>query len=661
MTWIAVAIVLLTVGVYLQVGWADFVTFDDPVYVSNNPVILKGLNWETLRYAFSSGPEGNYIPLVWLSHAACVSLFGTWAGGHHLANLFLHVLNSVLLFYFLRRITASAWPSAGVALLFALHPLHVESVAWIAERKDVLSTLFWILTSWAYVRWVERPSKLGYFWMLLLFFLGLLSKSMLVTLPVILLLLDAWPLQRLDLANRGFKALWSREAWKLLVEKLPLFALSAAFGILTILIQKTVGAMSSLSSLPAHQRLSNSLGAIFVYLRQMVWPDKLSAFYPISWDFHPVFHIVGASLGLALITAVCALNLRRRPYLAVGWLWYLVTLLPVVGIIQVGGQSHADRYTYVPLIGVFIALAFLAEEFIYRWRVPRVAVLGVSACFLGGMATLTAAQTQIWRDNLRLFSYALTMDPENPVALLNIGDEYLKLGQLENAQAAYSQGLKYSTSLYLAHYRVGYVLELLGKYDRALVFYRKSYELKPGFLGVNQGLGHLLTRIGKYEEAAPFVERIMHLPDAAGTASDRVNPVTSQVDWALILLSRQQLPEALKATEVALGRDPKSFYAGVVYGRLLYEAGRQDEGNRQLDKVWAMKPADPEQLFNLGMAFLGNHRPEEARHIIERIRTEKPDSPWLSQGLDKLERADPTLTVQTLRSLTPTAKAGSQG
>ncbi|WLT30603.1 glycosyltransferase family 39 protein [Geothrix sp. PMB-07] len=635
---ITLAIVVLTIAAYIQVVKFDFVTFDDPVYVTRNTSIQSGLSWKSIKYAFTSGDDGSYLPLVWLSHATCFSVFKMWAGGHHLVSLLLHVANSILLFGFLRRLTKSQWPSAGVAFLFALHPLHVESVAWVSERKDVLSTFFWILTSWAYLRYTDHANWRRYGLVLILFVLGLLSKSMLVTLPLTLLLFDAWPLGRIEWA--GFRPIMkSKVFYKLVLEKIPLMILSCITALVTFVIQRRIGAMVEFGGWSLRARLFNAVMTIFKYLTQMVWPWNLSAFYPMSLANIPAWRVAGVVSFLLIVTLISIFQFRRRPYLIVGWLWYLITLLPVVGIVQVGGQAHADRYTYIPLIGVFIMICWLVEESIERLKIPRLLTLATGAAFMGTMLTLTAAQTAVWRDNVTLFKNALSMDVDNPVALINIGDEYLKRDQVQNAYAAYIKALKFSPTLYLSHYRVGYALDLLGRNDDALYYYNNASRLKPDFMGACQKHGHLLTRMGRYEEAAPFVERILHLPDVGGTGSDPVNPVTSQIDWAMILRSRDHRPEAMAILQGVLKRAPDSFEARLVLSRLLSESGYQMEALKQLESAPALTGRDPELLFRLGLAFLSMKRVDEAERAFNHLKEVNPQSPLLEQAFLELEKA----------------------
>jgi len=366
---ICVCLAVATVAVYWPVGGYDFTNFDDPGYVSENPHVLAGLTWEGVRWAFTNAQEANWHPLTWLSHMLDCQLFGPSAGRHHLVNVGLHALSILLLFLVLARMTGRRWPSAMVAALFALHPLHVESVAWISERKDVLSALFWMLTMGAYVLYAERPSVIRYLPVFVFLALGLMAKPMLVTLPFVLLLLDFWPLGRLKgAAATGKEASgfpW-RRAGRLVLEKAPLLVLAAAASGVAYLVQQKIGAMEFGARVPWTGRLANAVMAYVTYLVKAVWPGGLAVFYP--YDEHlPAWEVGLASAALAAVTALVVWQGRRRPYLAVGWFWYVGTLVPVIGLVQVGGHAMADRYTYIPLIGIFVAAAWGAADLTAAW------------------------------------------------------------------------------------------------------------------------------------------------------------------------------------------------------------------------------------------------------------------------------------------------------
>src|SRR5436190_1589936 len=436
---LCVLLSVVTLAVFGSVFHHDFVDYDDQDYVTENPHVQAGLTWEGVWWAFGEAHAANWIPLTWLSHMLDCQLFGLRSSWHHFTNLILHIANTVLLFLVFRRMTATMLPSAFVALLFALHPLHVESVAWVSERKDVLSGFFFMLTLWAYTKSkvqsakaeepqssidnpassaavplsiIHTPSSIFYGLSVFFFTLGLLSKPMLVTVPFVLLLLDYWPLERFQITNHKSQI---KNLVPLLLEKVPFFALALVSSIITFKVQRQGGAMVLMESFPLKMRLANATLSYSRYLLNAFWPTDLAAFYPmpVAW---PVWEIAGSLLILCVLTALALRHFVTRPYLAVGWFWFLGTLVPVIGIVQVGIQSMADRYTYIPLIGIFLMLVFGAVDLFQRqpeWR------LGLGICgsaAVAGCALLTINQANYWRNTATLFEHALGVTTDNAVA-----------------------------------------------------------------------------------------------------------------------------------------------------------------------------------------------------------------------------------------------------
>ena len=429
-------LVLTTLFAYRRSLSSDFITLDDPWYVTANTRVQEGLNSGSFAWAWTAFDASNWHPVTWLSHMLDVQLFGLDAGKHHLTNLLLHCANAVLLMILLFRMTGALWRSALVAFLFALHPLHVESVAWIAERKDVLSTLFWLLTLWAWLAYTRSKKPGPYALALALFSLGLMSKPMLVTLPFTLLLLDFWPLGRATLPLRGQGVTVKRLLW----EKAPLFAMSAASCVFTLIAQRE--AMQNLSFLSPAERVANALKAYAGYLDKMVWPSKLAVFYP----YHQTGLLTGSAAAALLLLAaltILALKLARRaPYLCMGWLWYLGTLVPVIGLIQVGDQSMADRYTYVPLIGIFIAAAWGLADLTGENRTLRHAAAALAVVVLAGSFAVTRVQTGYWTDAETLFGHALEVTSDNWVAHNCLGISLAFKGRMNEAVLHYAEALR---------------------------------------------------------------------------------------------------------------------------------------------------------------------------------------------------------------------------
>jgi tetratricopeptide (TPR) repeat protein len=468
---IALGLAALVAAVFAPVRHFGSVNFDDPTYVFRNSHVLSGLTLDGVIWAFTAFHAGNWHPLTWLTHMADVSLFGADAGSHHLVNVLLHAVNSALLFAVLRRATGATWRSALAAALFAVHPLHVESVAWISERKDVLSTLFWLATLLAWIDYVRRPSGRRYALALLLFALGLLSKPMIVSLPVVLVLLDVWPLERLSWGE-----LFSRKAVPLLREKLPFVALSAASCVVTVAAQASAGAVGGVRTFPFGARVANAALAYVGYLAKAVWPVDLVAAYPhAALRGMPWASAAAAALLLAAITAVAVWQRRRRPWLAVGWLWYLVTLLPVIGLVQVGWQGMADRYTYVPLIGIFWAIAWGLGELAGASEARRVALAIACCSIVVALAALARRQVGTWSDSFALYEHALSLDPENPLALRGLGAAYVDGGMPAQAIAPLGEAAKRLpedaqtwTNLGIAYATVGRAPEAEASFERAL-------------------------------------------------------------------------------------------------------------------------------------------------------------------------------------------------
>jgi len=479
---LAAVLALVTSGVYWQVRTHDFVNFDDLDYVSANPAVQAGLKWESVRWAFTQVHSSNWHPVTWLSHMMDCQLFGVKPAGHHLTNVFFHVANTLLLFRLLQRLTGALWRGAMVAALFALHPLHVESVAWVAERKDVLSTFFGLLTLLAYGRYAQRQASTAkcrmpyYFAALVIFALGLMSKPMLVTWPFVMLLLDVWPLKRVPGPKSDSTVNLSRTTWsRLIVEKLPFFALSIASCIVTVIVQRLAGATISTEALPIEYRLAQAPVACLRYLSKTLWPEHLAVFYPyevLTWSSP---WVLGATVLLIAITAAALAQLRRRPFLSVGWFWFLGTLVPVIGLVQVGRQAIADRYTYIPLIGVFVAIVWLAAELTQRWNVPRAFRFMIAATVLLACGTVTARQLTSWRNTASLASHAAAV----------------------------------TTGNYMAHAQLAATLTEAGKYDEALMQCRRALELRPNFVEALNTLAAIHVRQTNYAAAiAGFQEAI---------------------------------------------------------------------------------------------------------------------------------------------------------
>ncbi|MFN0006555.1 MAG: tetratricopeptide repeat protein [Planctomycetota bacterium] len=501
--WIALALVLATLFAYEPVRNNGFISFDDNFYLTQNPQVQAGLGLDGVRWAFTTGHSANWHPLTWLSHMLDVSLWGMDARGHHVTSVLLHAASVVLLFFLLRRMTGETGKSAFVAAAFAVHPLHVESVAWVAERKDVLSALLGLLTLQFWVAWTKEGGRLRYVASIVLFALGLMAKPMLVTLPFLMLLLDAWPLARLD---RG-------TARARIVEKLPFFALALLSCIVTYLVQQRGFAVIGQTVLPLSFRFGNAGIAYVTYLGKAVWPVDLAFFYP----YPPMLSAVKAVLSGILVLTATALVLYRahaRPWLAVGWFWWLGMLVPVIGIVQVGRQSLADRYMYLPLVGLAVLAAWGTDSlFRGRGRAVRVAL---AIAVVGAWTFLTRAQSEVWKDDFSLFGHAVAVTEENAVAHDLLGTALADQGRLDEALSEYRQAILLAPRNANYHTNMGIVLAMQGRLEEALESYRAALSFEPnlGNAYLNQGVA--LANLGRLDEAIESVSQGVRLrPDRA--------------------------------------------------------------------------------------------------------------------------------------------------
>jgi hypothetical protein len=484
--WLSLGLAALTVVVFLPVRGHEFVSLDDNVYVRVNPNVADGATWRAVRWAFTSGYAANWHPLTWISHMFDVSLFGMDAGAHHVTSLVLHVANTLLLFDVLRRATDAPGRSAFVAALFAVHPLHVESVAWVAERKDVLSTLFLLLTLEAYVSWVRAPSVRRYALVLLAFAAGLMSKPMLVTLPFALLLLDAWPLRRMTDAAA---------ARRLVVEKIPLFALAAASCVVTFAAQRAEGAVAGFETRPLMDRVVGAPVTYVVYIRKMLAPTDLAAMYAQARPYAAWTGAVAAA-ALALVTWIAVRQRRARPWFLVGWLWFLGTLVPVIGLVQVGMQSMADRYTYVPLVGLFVVVAWGGAELVDADRRRAVAAALATATVVA-CAVLARRQVEVWRDGETLWRHAVAVDPDNPAARNFLGSQMCFLERYDEAARQFREMIRLTPDSATAHNNLAFALRARGDLEGAAAEYREALRLKPDLAEASDDLRSVLTQLGR--------------------------------------------------------------------------------------------------------------------------------------------------------------------
>jgi tetratricopeptide (TPR) repeat protein len=520
---ICLALALVTTALYWPMTHHNFVNFDDDDYITNNSHVKAGLTWAGVIWAFQTGAAANWHPLTWLSHMLDCQLYGLNPGGHHSTNLLFHVANTLLLFLLLRQLTGALWRSAFVAALFAWHPLHVESVAWAAERKDVLSAFFWMLTLMAYVRYAQKRSRensavpaldsrlwtLDYGLALLFFACGLMSKPMVVTLPFVLLLLDFWPLNRFQPGSSA------RSTINLIVEKLPFFALTLAASVVTYFVQTSGRALWMPAERPFSSRVANALWAYERYISKTFWPADLSIFYPFPHHW-PAGLVIGAALLLAMWSGLSIWRARQNPYLLVGWFWFLGTLIPTIGLVQVGSQSMADRYMYIPSIGLFILVVWGFNDFLNwrpHWRRITTFAGGVA---LAGCLVGTEIQLSYWQNSIKLFRHAIEATTDNFVAYTCLGMTLSDLGLKKEAMMLCAEAVKISPNSPVAQYNFGMALLRNNRLDEALAHLDAAAQLAPHNSEIQYNLGLFLLLHNKPDEAAShFAATLVERPDFA--------------------------------------------------------------------------------------------------------------------------------------------------
>lgn len=505
-----ILLIVITLVVYSRVTEFKFVHYDDLTYVTDNDHVKTGLTPANIRYAFSWTEDGNWIPLTWMSymldHDVSAQLYSMEVTDsespavYHATNLILHVMNTLLLFIVLSALTGLRWRSAMVAAIFAVHPLHVESVAWVAERKDVLSTFFLLLTLCAYVWYSKRPGVYRYLLVAVAFALGLMAKSMLVTLPVVMLLLDMWPLRRL-VGWTGDKKVPGEPLRRLVLEKAPLLVLSLAAAVVAVFAQKHGNAVGSLADYPLGERLANALVSYIVYVGKTIWPTKLACLYPHPHGGLPVWQVAGCSLIFAALTFAAVRVTRKLPYLTVGWLWYVITLLPVIGVVQVGTQAMADRYTYIPMIGLSIAIVWGVSELLAGRRAGSTTFAVVSGLVICCLMVPAYSQMGFWRDDLTLFGHAIEVTSDNATAQFNLANSLVRDGQLDPAIAHFREAIRIDPNKSEAHNNLGGILLSQHETSEAAEHFRIAVRLKPDYPDAHSNLAIVLMDEGKVSEA----------------------------------------------------------------------------------------------------------------------------------------------------------------
>jgi tetratricopeptide (TPR) repeat protein len=541
----------------------EFTNYDDTLHVTANPYVRQGLTAAGIGWAFRTFQAGNWYPLTWLSHMADVSLFGLRAGGHHLTSLLLHAANAVLLLLLLRRATGALWRPALVAALFALHPLHVESVAWVSARKDVLSTLFFLLALLAYLAYARRPAPRAYAAVVGLFALGLMAKPMVVTLPLVLVLLDLWPLDRWQLsrADAAWGARCRRAARAELLEKGPLLCLAAAIGAITVIAQRAGGAVKSLASYPFGVRLENALVSAATYIADLFAPVRLAVNYPHPGAGLAGWRIVAAAVLLVAVTALALRCARRAPSLPFGWVWYLLTLAPVIGLVQVGDQARADRYTYLPQIGLLVMLAWVLGE--ARSVVSRATAAAGSVAALVVLAALSRSQLEYWRDSIALFSHTVAVTTDNVVAQVNLGIALAEAGRTEEALGHYREALRLNPQESDALTNTGIVLAAQHRDPEAIALFERALRMTPGSAAAHYNLATALQRAGRDAEAVRHYRQALAITPDDADAHNNLGALLGAAG-----AHAEALEHFLRALALAPELEDVRFNAGLVLEQL---------------------------------------------------------------------------------------------
>jgi protein O-mannosyl-transferase len=641
---VALCLVAVIIVVYGKTRNFDFVGYDDELYVTHNQYVQKGISLKGVKWAFTTFHTANWHPLTWLSHMLDCELYGLKPAGHHWTNVEFHIANAILLLFILFRMTGALWQSALVAALFALHPLHVESVAWVAERKDVLSTFFGFLSIAAYYRYAKTSSVKYYLWVVVFISLGLMAKPMLVTLPFVFLLLDFWPLDRFQYQFRfePEKTIIEviRKVRPIILEKLPLFIPVAISCVITFFAQKSQGAVKALWALPMKYRIENALVSYVKYVLKTIWPHKLAVFYPHPGNTLPLWQIAGGAL---LIAAACygAIRLAKEfPYILVGLFWYLGTLVPVIGLVQVGDQGMADRYTYIPLIGIFIIVSWGVPDLFKKLGDRKSAVgnrrseilsgagntldkirfkeifLGFSAgIILVALSWNTFFQLNFWKNGITMFEHAISVTNHNYQAENNLGTAYGRI-DLDKAIYHYKAALKINPGYATALYNLGTVCENKGRMDEAIGYYLKALKVKPKYFDALNNIGMVFYHQGKYNKA------VLYFKKALKTNPKKTN---ARLNLANVLFLQSKPDEAVSEYQKILQTDSKNAAAHYDLGYVLSSQNKLDEAVHHYNETLKIDPKYSKAHYGLANILMRQGKMKQAVFRYAKAIEFKPD------------------------------------
>jgi Tfp pilus assembly protein PilF len=588
----------LTLGIYNQVSHAQFINFDDDDYITNNPHVQAGLNWETVSWAFTTTDAGNWHPLTWISHAIDCQIFHLSPAGHHYVNLLLHACNVILLFLLLQRGTGKTWRSMLVAAVFAVHPINVESVAWVAERKNVLSMLFFLLAVGAYGWYVHKPGFRRYALVLSAFVLGLMAKPMVITLPFVLLLLDYWPLGRMNFAGDGAGMDQSQlqvrghSALRLTMEKIPLFLLSLASAVVTMVVERQGNAVRAI--FPFAVRFENALVSYVAYLGKVVWPSHLAILYPHPGNSIPGWAVVASTIFLLLVTAG-ACKLRRHRYLIAGWLWFLGTLVPMIGLVQVGGQAMADRYAYLAFLGLFVAAVWGTADWAGAHGVPSKFLAVGGFVIVGALAAVTNIQENYWHDSVALWSHAIEVTRPNFAAQDNLGVALVALGRVDESTSHFESAVEINPLDWVGQLNVGVYEQLHGKVKESIARYQIVLQ----------------------------------------QASDQRFKVFADEDLGAAYRTLGDYSLSRASYQAALELSPADSFALVNLGVVTQKAGDFSQAAEYYSRAIQIQPSDIAYLL-LAQAFEQTGRPEAARAALESAQKLSPDLDKARQNMNRL-------------------------